>query len=612
MRNYELHASPKQVQRSGGRSSVAAAAYRSSERLHDERTGDTHDYTRKQGVELCRIYLPDNAPDWAHDREKLWNAAEFKENRKNSMTAREYEIGFPAEFNAMQRREAGDTIARELVSRYNCGVDAAFHTPSRDGDQRNHHAHILYTTRGFDETRPDGWARNKYRDISSDPAGYDENGDTLRTKDGKIITRAAMEVSDMRHFIAGEMNRIAERDGLQVRTEHLSFEERGIDREPTQHLGPHASQMEKEGQGSDRGATNRAIVAANDNHEMRVKRQDFTTAQATMQHRRDMVGYYAAKHKDYGTHKAELIRTEAARDEARVRAVSATFFDRVRGRDKAYQDDLDDKQRTYQNARQRLFELVSDQDRKAIMGGDFAPFHRQRDFKIRDEMRRHREELKERHKEQQAELKNIEQAAANRSRTERIMGAINGQTRADETRAAALREDARIYEARQKQHERFLSEAERARGVSSGGAGGGQGRNTTQHEGWNSDTFWRGADKTQDPRSFARVIDQQGDRTTMQDNFKAANRAERIQATKEGFLARAAETRAREQGERTQSYEAGKTDVSRPENMTREERIEASKQEFQHRAQEQRDAPGAGGGNFEDSGQPVERKIERE
>ena len=227
MRVNELHASAKQVQRSSGRSSVAAAAYRSGELIVDERTGIVHDYTKKSGVEFSRIYVPDNAPDWARDRSTLWNAVEFKENRSNSCTASELEVAFPYEFNALQRREAGDMISTEIMRRYGCAVDIAYHQPNREGDERNFHAHILFTTRSFDEDTKDGWSKNKYRDLASDKI----------TIDGEKTTRGKEEVKSLRAFTSDAMNRIAERDNLDVRTEHLSFAARGIDKEPTQKMG---------------------------------------------------------------------------------------------------------------------------------------------------------------------------------------------------------------------------------------------------------------------------------------------------------------------------------------------------------------------------------------
>ena len=73
------HCSIKTVSRSGGRSAVAAAAYRAGEKLKDERCGLLCDYSRKQGVEHSEIVAPENAPAWATDREALWNAAEAAE-----------------------------------------------------------------------------------------------------------------------------------------------------------------------------------------------------------------------------------------------------------------------------------------------------------------------------------------------------------------------------------------------------------------------------------------------------------------------------------------------------------------------------------------------------
>jgi hypothetical protein len=68
---------------------VAAAAYRASEALHDERYGLMHDYTRKEGVEHSEILLPEGAPKSLADRQTLWNQVEANEKRKDSQLARE-------------------------------------------------------------------------------------------------------------------------------------------------------------------------------------------------------------------------------------------------------------------------------------------------------------------------------------------------------------------------------------------------------------------------------------------------------------------------------------------------------------------------------------------
>lgn len=91
------HFSVKTISRANGRSATAAAAYRAGEKIHDDRTGETFDYTRKSGILVSAIVTPHTVvtPDWANDRERLWNEAEKAETRINSRVAREAEIALP-------------------------------------------------------------------------------------------------------------------------------------------------------------------------------------------------------------------------------------------------------------------------------------------------------------------------------------------------------------------------------------------------------------------------------------------------------------------------------------------------------------------------------------
>ena len=144
-----FHLSVKAVSRSAGRSATAAAAYRAGEKIVDERTGEIHDYTRKGGVESADIVLPDGASEceWATDRAKLWNAAELAEKRKDACVAREFEVALPSELSPAERRNLALDFAKDMANREGCAVDVAIHAPGKDGDNRNHHAHILRTTR---------------------------------------------------------------------------------------------------------------------------------------------------------------------------------------------------------------------------------------------------------------------------------------------------------------------------------------------------------------------------------------------------------------------------------------------------------------------------------
>ena len=161
------HFSVKAISRADGRSAIAAAAYRSGEKLIDQKQQQEQDYTRKTGVEFKKIYAPDNAKAELLDRQSLWNIVEKVENRKNSVLAREFEIAFPQELNAEQRQQLLDDLCKKIVERHNVIVDAVIHAPHTRGgsDERNYHAHILFTSRQLDKDTGE-FSKNKFRDFN--------------------------------------------------------------------------------------------------------------------------------------------------------------------------------------------------------------------------------------------------------------------------------------------------------------------------------------------------------------------------------------------------------------------------------------------------------------
>ena len=98
-----FHCTIKLVQRSKGKSVVAAAAYRSGTKLANEWDGMTHDYTRKGGVVHAEIMLPAHAPPEFQDRAILWNSVEQIEKSKDSQLAREVEVALPVELSREQQ-----------------------------------------------------------------------------------------------------------------------------------------------------------------------------------------------------------------------------------------------------------------------------------------------------------------------------------------------------------------------------------------------------------------------------------------------------------------------------------------------------------------------------
>src|SRR5688500_13581180 len=108
-----------------------------------------HRYEKRKGVKTAFILAPHGVPEKFFTRAFLWNAAEAAENRKNARVAREAILALPHELNDKARAELARDMGLYLMERYRVAVDVAIHSPvAGDGhDPRNHHAHLLFTTR---------------------------------------------------------------------------------------------------------------------------------------------------------------------------------------------------------------------------------------------------------------------------------------------------------------------------------------------------------------------------------------------------------------------------------------------------------------------------------
>ena len=135
------------MQRSKGRSAVAAAAYRACIVLEDERVGMQHDYRPKTGHVSTELFGVEGLKLGLADIGTLWNAAEKAENRKNSAVARELMVPLPCEWTDEQRRLCVRGLSEMLVARYGVAVMASIHRPANG---QNNHVHILFTTREVD------------------------------------------------------------------------------------------------------------------------------------------------------------------------------------------------------------------------------------------------------------------------------------------------------------------------------------------------------------------------------------------------------------------------------------------------------------------------------
>ncbi|HHN9485273.1 TPA: MobQ family relaxase [Escherichia coli] len=226
------HLSMKIISRNSGYSAVASAAYRSGSLMLDERTGLTHDYTRKSGVAEAVILTPATAPAWCTNRAELWNAVEKAERRKNSQLAREIELAIPHELPQDAARETVLAFVRENFVSQGMIADVAFHHM----DKTNPHAHIMLTTRAVG------------------PAGFGG-----KVRDWNDRTHA----ETWRASWADHANRALANAGYQEEIDHRSYERQGLEKTPGIHLGKSACAMETRGIETERGEQNRLINRLN-------------------------------------------------------------------------------------------------------------------------------------------------------------------------------------------------------------------------------------------------------------------------------------------------------------------------------------------------------------
>lgn len=204
------HFSGTVISRSQGRSAVACAAYRSAERLHDEKYDKNHDYTKKQDVAHTEILLPDHAPAWMGEREKLWNAVEAHEKRKDAQLAREFNFALPRELTLEQNIALAKAFAQQTFVSKGMVADLCIHNDKMPDGQLQPHAHIMLTLR---EVTPEGFGQ-KVREWNA--------------KENLVHWREAWaEVANRHLFLHGHDQRI----------DHRTLRAQAIDLEPQHKIG---------------------------------------------------------------------------------------------------------------------------------------------------------------------------------------------------------------------------------------------------------------------------------------------------------------------------------------------------------------------------------------
>ncbi len=220
---YHFHVT--QIKRSEGRTAVASAAYRAGEKLHNLWEGETHDYTKKGGVILTEIILPEHAPKRFSDRSTLWNEVEQIEKHYKAQLAYSFDMALQNEFSLDENIE----LAREFVQKYfvfdGMICDLAVHQLDKEeGGIPNPHFHVLVPICPLND---DGtWGAKQHRVYH-----LDEDGNRIKKENGQWEFDAVPttnwgrpETLDMwREAWADMINAKFEEKGMDCRIDHRSY-----------------------------------------------------------------------------------------------------------------------------------------------------------------------------------------------------------------------------------------------------------------------------------------------------------------------------------------------------------------------------------------------------
>ena len=281
---YHLHA--KVISRATGRSVVAAAAYRAASRLHDVRLDRDHDFSNKSGVVHSEILLPDGAPERFLDRATLWNEIEAIEKRKDAQLAREVEYSIPREMTQAQGIALARDFVREQFVERGMVADLNVHWDIGEDGQAKPHAHVMLSTRSVDEN------------------GFGAKERSWNDRELLLTWRERWA------SLANE--RLAELD-LDVRIDHRSFAEQGIDLEPQNKIGPAGMRREERGEDAERVADHLEIARRNGERllaEPHVALEALTRQQSTFT-RQDLARFVDRHTADAAQFSAVMVRVEA-------------------------------------------------------------------------------------------------------------------------------------------------------------------------------------------------------------------------------------------------------------------------------------------------------------
>lgn len=193
------------------------------------------DYISRQGKHDRREDLVatgyGNMPTWAKsDPRRLWEGSD-KHERKNAAGYREHEIAIPLELTKDQQLEVVDQhvidIAKDKPYQY-----AVHATKSSLEGIPNIHLHLMISDRS-----PDGIERSPEQMFKRYNPKHPEKGGRRKDSGGRSPMVLRDEVIALKKRTEEVQNAALAKYGHDVRVDHRSLKQQGIERKPEKHLG---------------------------------------------------------------------------------------------------------------------------------------------------------------------------------------------------------------------------------------------------------------------------------------------------------------------------------------------------------------------------------------
>jgi MobA/MobL family len=231
-----FHLSIRPISRAKGHSADAQIAYDTRCKLTNSRSGEEHDWSKeKRDVIEWQIIGPKMAPG------ELARRAEQAEKRWDARVGRAMDVALPHELSTKAQWDLVRGFGLQLRDTYGAALCVSLHHPNTKGDNRNVHGHIFMTSRAVDE---DGnFSKTKIRNLDDRKLG-------------------PVEVERIREMWELRCNRALRKAGFTERVTRHSLQVQGIKRPTTQHLGPKATAMTRNGCRLRRAEVNREIFSA--------------------------------------------------------------------------------------------------------------------------------------------------------------------------------------------------------------------------------------------------------------------------------------------------------------------------------------------------------------